>query len=124
MMYTQGKCLVCGAWVNGMCDTAGNFIANAHTCVTVICSPYSSGSDSIRDTSSHLPSKLSYSLPLDVARCLGRATLDPDERVCTLRDTCRRYQAMLTADPAAYVAVMMLTDEDGECRYYMEDSDE
>jgi hypothetical protein len=57
-------------------------------------------------------------LPLDISRCLGRATLEPDEAPCTLRQTCRRYLAMRSDAIDAYVPVMLLTDEDGECAHY------
>lgn len=63
-------------------------------------------------------------LPVGVARCFGRTTLDPNERACTLRDTCRRYQAMLLAEPGPPMPLLMLTDENGECQYYMEASDD
>ena len=58
-------------------------------------------------------------LPLDVARCTGSIGFDWTETRCVLRDTCRRYQALLSMNVVDYVPLMMRTDDNGSCDYYL-----
>ena len=67
-------------------------------------------------TSGHIMSRL----PLDVSRCLGRVTLKADEETCTIRDTCRRYRAMLSDKMDEDIPFIVRTDDGGACDYYME----
>jgi hypothetical protein len=55
-------------------------------------------------------------LPLDVSRCTGR---HPEGGTCKLRDTCKRYLALMSDRSGGQVPVMMRADERGFCALYM-----
>jgi hypothetical protein len=58
----------------------------------------------------------SIRLPLDVSRCTGR---HPEGGTCKLRDTCKRYRALISDRSGEQVPVMMRTDERGFCAFYL-----
>ena len=60
-------------------------------------------------------------LPFDVSRCAGREDFLPETKPCVLRNTCMRYLSLIRHPPdePIYVSVVMMTDDDGACEYYI-----
>ena len=60
-------------------------------------------------------------LPFNVSRCAGRKDFLPDTKPCVLRNTYMRYLSLIRHPPnePIYVPVVMMTDDDGACEYYV-----